>query len=48
MGRRRLILLVLALLLVLWGGSRLKPWLAVDRCLDQGGRYDHAGQRCER
>lgn len=48
MRRQRLILLVLALLLVLWIGSRLESWLAVDRCLDQGGRYDHAGQRCER
>lgn len=48
MRRQRLILLVLALLLVLWSGPRLESWLAVDRCLDQGGHYDHAEQRCER
>lgn len=25
---------------------RVAAWLAVDRCLDAGGRYDYAGNAC--
>ena len=46
----RRVLLGVILALVVAGAIFRKPiarWLAEDRCLDRGGRWDEAADRCE-
>ena len=45
---RLTILLMLAVaVLALWLAPKAARWLAVDRCLDSGGRWDTAQGQCE-
>lgn len=48
MKLRRLILILLLIAIAALVWSWLGPWLAVDSCLDYGGRFDYGTQRCER
>jgi hypothetical protein len=45
---RLTIVVVVAVVLALWLVPKAARWLAVDRCLDSGGRWDDVGNRCER
>lgn len=53
MKRRRLlflwtfILLLLAALGVVGGAFKVRAWIAIDRCLDAGGSWNHETKHCE-
>jgi len=32
----------------LWWLPAARRWIVIDRCLDDGGRWDYAAKRCER
>ncbi len=44
---RRAIILSLLFVAVAAGAIFGKRWLAIDRCLDNGGRWDYQNSRCE-
>ena len=44
---RRKVLIAIALLAVGAVGFYLWQFLAIDRCLDDGGGWDHKNNRCE-
>ncbi len=44
LGHYAWILVILALLTLAW--PRAARFLAVDKCLDNGGRWDEAGDSC--
>jgi len=48
MRRSHLILVGLLVAGAVLVGLRRSAWLAIDRCLDSGGRFDHVTERCER
>jgi hypothetical protein len=49
MTRTRLIAVaLLALAFSLWLAPRAARWLAIDKCLDSGGRWNEAQSQCER
>ena len=37
-----------AIAVALWWLPTATRWIAIDRCLDLGGRWDYAAERCER
>jgi hypothetical protein len=45
---RLIIAVVVVLVLSVWLAPKAARWLAIDRCLDSGGRWDDARIRCER
>ncbi len=46
-ARARLFLVALVALLAILAVDWLRGWFAIDRCLDRGGRWDYALDRCE-
>jgi hypothetical protein len=46
--RLKILIFVIACALALWWWPSARRWLAIDRCLDAGGRWDEVGERCER
>ena len=49
-GRKRTLLvlgILLMLILGVWLVQGMRRWLAIDRCLDLGGRWDYSAKRCQ-
>lgn len=46
--RLKVVVVVIILALAVWCLPTARRWLAIDRCLDLGGRWDHSAERCER
>jgi hypothetical protein len=42
-----MLILAVVVALALWWWPSARRWLAIDRCLDLGGRWDYAEERCE-
>jgi hypothetical protein len=45
MNKKLLIVSIIAIALV-FGGIRFKNWLDIDKCLDSGGRWDYDKKEC--
>jgi len=47
MNRWLIFIIAFAVALALWGLPAARRWLAIDRCLDGGDRWNYADERCE-
>jgi hypothetical protein len=50
MNRKTILILTIGILLILtgiWAYSKIDQFIKVDRCLDQGGRWNYETQECE-
>ena len=47
MRTRLIVIALLALAFSLWLAPKAARWLAIDRCLDSGGRWNEALSQCE-
>jgi hypothetical protein len=47
MSKKKIFWVVVLAILVLWLGFRFQRNLAIDACLDSGGRWDYTQQICE-
>jgi hypothetical protein len=46
--RTALLVTLISLAALFWVGPRVLRWLAIDTCLDSGGRWDYSQNQCEK
>jgi hypothetical protein len=46
-SKRTIVLLVTTVVLITLLGLYVRRQLAIDRCLDHGGRWDYAANKCD-
>jgi hypothetical protein len=46
-ARARVVMMLSTVLAAVWLAEQVHSWIAVDRCLDSGGRWEQIGSRCE-
>ncbi len=43
---KKSILLIIIIIVLIFLGVRVKRFISIDKCLDNGGRWDYKAQKC--